>query len=192
MRTSITRLAGVGMAAAAISLAASPVAFAEAEYPPGEESAGVTTSIVGLGQTQTITFGGFDPFVDVRVVVQINPVLFDDTVTSDADGNVTVSFEIPEGTPEGTATATASGMSGGEMLVLTTTFGIDADGDGVVSTVADTDDDSDDSDSAGALADTGAGVAGPAALGLAAMVAGGGVLMVGRRRAADLERATLS
>lgn len=167
------RVVGIAMAALALMLLATP---AFAQYPAPEPSVTVSSSEVEPGESVTFTFEGFAANSVVDLLIEINPVLFDDTVTADAEGTATVTLDLADDLEPGTITATATGENAdGETLVQTATVEVEA------APAADE-----------PLADTGADTATPLALGLGALVLGGGVLLLGRRRANDLENETVS
>jgi hypothetical protein len=129
---------------------------------------GAATATPGAKITKVFT--GFQPFEEVTLVLHSDPVVLG-TFTADADGVVTAEFTLPAGTAVGTHHLVLDGNMGthySETIVVaagTTTA------------------------SSGSLAYTGANVGLPLALGAGLLVAGGGALVVTRRRASGTTQA---
>jgi hypothetical protein len=122
------------------------------------------------GAKITKVFTGFQPHEVVTLVLHSDPVVLG-TFTADANGVVTAEFTLPAGTAIGTHHLVLDGNMGthySEAIVVaagTTTA------------------------SSGSLAYTGANVGLPLALGAGLLVAGGGALVVTRRRASGTTQA---
>lgn len=89
-----------------------------AQYPPAPATQNdVQTTVQSSdedgptpGSSTTMTFGGLPPNTDVRIVVQVNPVLFDGVVRTNSQGVAQVTFTIPADVTPGTViTADLSG-----------------------------------------------------------------------------------
>lgn len=89
-----------------------------AQYPPSPATqSDVQTTVQSSdengptpGSNTTMEFGGLPPNTDVRIVVQVNPVLFDGIVRTNSQGVARVTFAIPADVTPGTAiTAELSG-----------------------------------------------------------------------------------
>ncbi len=162
----------VASIAAAMMLMTAASAFAQYPPPPAPTS-DITFEVSGAengdpdtlppGGTGTFRAGGFPPFTDVHVTVEINPVLFDGIVRSNANGEIFVRYSIPADAPAGSIVASLSG-DGVDGEVVTTI--------GIVQPTATT----------AGLASTGANTSTLLLVGIA--VAGIGIiaLLVGRRR----------
>jgi len=123
-----------------------------------------TTATATPGAKITKVFTGFQPYEVVTLVLHSDPVVLG-TFTADADGVVTAEFTLPAGTELGTHHLVLDGDMGthySEEFVVT----------GTAATVSDSE----------SLAYTGASVGLPLALGAGLLVAGGGALVVTRRR----------
>jgi titin len=125
--------------------------------------AGSTGSVV-KGQQVTVHGTGYAPNSLVSVLVYSTPQVLTTTMT-DGSGSFTVQVTVPAGLPDGRHTLVASGAdSSGHLRYLTLPITVTA--------------------GSAELAYTGASVLTPALLGLGALVLGGGLLVVSRRRTA--------
>ena len=141
-------------------------------------TAGITSTTKGStnaaatapGTQITKILKGFKPGEKVTVVLHSTPTVLG-TFTADANGVVTATFTVPAGTAAGTHTLVFEGNQGSYFQEAFQ-----------VAAAAQT-------ASSGGLAYTGADVAVPLALGGALVLAGGGALLVSRRRTAQAPQA---
>ncbi|MGY1847240.1 MULTISPECIES: hypothetical protein [unclassified Blastococcus] len=131
------------------------------------KSSDTTAKAPAVGETVTRILSGFKPFEKVTVTLHSTPQTIG---TFDADGNgvVTVTFAIPAGTPAGDHDLAYDGSMGTyfqEALTIS------------------------DAAAGPRLADTGASVAVPLALGTGLLVVGGGALIASRRRSPGASQA---
>lgn len=101
------------LAAAIIGLLLVP-ATAFAYAPSGDD---FITCVAGGDTTVECTAGIFDPNTTVDVLVEINPVLLDTTVTADGNGEINFSFDVPAD-QDGEVTVVLTGTKSGETFVL--------------------------------------------------------------------------
>lgn len=129
-------------------------------YAPGADD---FIECVLSGERGVDCIGGFfDPGTDVDVLVETNPVLLDTTVTANEDGEVAFSFTVPDDIGDATIQVTLTGTQNGAQLVLVDDVALVSDGE--------------------VLPITGASSLGLVAMAIAALVIGGGILLVARRR----------
>jgi hypothetical protein len=126
---------------------------------------GATTTAAPAPGTKVVkVYKGFQPGEKVTVTMHSTPVVLGTDFTANANGEVTVQFTVPAGTPAGTHTLVLNGNMG-------TYFQEDITVVAAVTTA-----------SSSGLAYTGADVAVPLALGAGLLALGGGALVVSRRR----------
>jgi hypothetical protein len=130
-----------------------PHSDGDLELPAG------STASVPAGKTITVSGSGYAPFSMVTVLIYSEPQVLT-VVQADENGNFTVTVTVPAGLAPGQHTLVASGFDGDGNLRNVTL---------PVTVVA-------------GLAYTGADIAVPAIGGLAALTAGGALLVVARRR----------
>lgn len=107
--------------------------------------------------------GFFDPGTQVDVIAVVGGVtIFETTLTADANGEVAFSFTVPDDVADGMIRVTLTGTQNGQPLTLTDDVAMITDGD--------------------VLPVTGASSLGLVAMAIAALVLGGGILFVTRRR----------
>ncbi len=172
------RSLGVVAVLASMMLVASAGA-ALADYPPSSSSddgpssspdeveSEVSNENPEPGDSVTKTLSGLPPWTDVHIVVELNPVLFDDTVRTNGAGQARFSFTIPADAPPGFAVNIAASGPGIDGVFTTTIQGA---GDPAATPLAAT------------IADTGADVGLLVLVGLVIAGLGVAVLMFGRRR----------
>lgn len=92
------RTIAVGVVSAlllAVAMAGS--ALAQSVYPPAADlSVACTPELPSPGDTVTCTISGAPGNTTLEIVVVINPELFDGQVTTDADGEASFSFDVPD------------------------------------------------------------------------------------------------
>lgn len=157
-------LAGPACGGPAVAAMAPTGVVRAAAYPPSAPSIAASSSTACDGCQDTVTVVGFMPGSTVQFTLHSTGVSLGSAVV-DGDGDATFTFRIPSGTAPGEHTITASGTSasGGSQTLRMT----------ILVTVA---------TSPGTLAHTGASVLVPAEIGVAAAGAGGGLVLLGRRR----------
>ena len=113
----------LGSVVTALLLVAAMGTAAFAQYPPAEDlSVACTPESPEPLDEVTCTISGGPANTDLHVVVELNPILFDETVTTDADGEAQFAFDVPEDAEPGdTITITISGdeIEGTQVLSLT-------------------------------------------------------------------------
>ena len=120
---------------------------------------------MGAGQRVTLSGSGYAPGTTVTVLVHSEPQILT-TIVTDAAGSFSVEVTLPRGLPAGRHTLVASGLDAlGNVRTLTLPVTV-ARG----------------TTRLGELASTGADTALPAIGGLAAVAAGGALLLTARRR----------
>jgi titin len=145
-----------------IGKVAPPAAVPASSGPLAVPSGPGATGSVVKGQKVTLHGTGYAPNSLISVIVYSTPQVLT-TVTTDSSGSFTVQVTVPAGLPDGHHTLVAAGADpSGHMRYLTLPITVTA--------------------GSAELAYTGASVLTPALAGLGALVLGGGLLMVSRRR----------
>lgn len=147
-----------------VSGIAAPSSVPTADGPLAIPSGTGSTGNVVKGEKVTLHGTGYAPNTVISVLVYSTPQVLT-TTTTDGSGSFTVEVTVPAGLPDGHHTLVAAGADpSGHMRYLTMPITVTA--------------------GRAELAYTGASVLTPALLGLGALVLGGGLLMVSRRRTA--------
>lgn len=142
-------------------------ATAFAYAPTGDD---FITCVAGDDRTVECAAGIFDPNTDVDVLVEINPVLLDTTVTSDANGEIDFAYDVPAD-QSGEVTVTLTGTKNGETFVLASTVATATESEVI------------------ANAGSNAGLLALGALG--ALAIGGGALVASRRKRTETTETTV-
>jgi hypothetical protein len=141
-----------------------------------KDTGSTTGASTALGEKVVKVLTGFQPYEVVTVTLHSTPVTVG-TFTADAQGTVTVTFTLPAGTPVGNHTLVYDGDQG---TYFQESIAVAAASPAAATTAA---------AASGGLAYTGASVALPLALGTGLLAAGGGALLITRRRSAGASQA---
>lgn len=110
------------LAAALLLVPTAALAYA----PTGDD---FVTCVAGGDDNVECVAGIFDPNTEVEVVVEFNgAIVLSETLTADADGEVSFDFDVPTD-EDGEATVTLTGTKNGEPFVLSETVAWSEDGE---------------------------------------------------------------
>jgi hypothetical protein len=150
-------------------------AEANTEGVATKDTGSTTGASTALGEKVVKVLTGFQPYEVVTVTLHSTPQTVG-TFTADAQGTVTVTFTLPAGTPVGNHTLVYEGDQG---TYFQESIAVAAASPAAATATA----------ASGGLAYTGASIALPLALGTGLLAAGGGALLITRRRSAGASQA---
>ncbi len=160
-RPLLALLGAIGLLIATVSFATSASAAPYTSQP----TLSVSTQTPAVGASLTVSGAGFAAGENVSLT--LHTVVYNlGTATTDGSGSFTTTVTLPAGV-SGTHTIVALGLGSGRSASITLTIGSGTAGGG---------------GSNGGLPNTGAAVMGVGGLGLALLIGGGLMLLVGRRR----------